>query len=242
MLEGSRGFRGADVQGPGCVRADKMTNRDREQIRSCLDEIESVLFGVADSEECQRFHKDTQLTATLLLLLRMSSLIRSLLLLFQSEDFDGFDAVLRAFEETWYLAHEFRLSARHERAMAWLGGESNTWKAKFGVLMAFAIGRGHPGPKMGRDYSLLSELAHPTRTAAENSVVLCGVRRGSDEASVKLDPSRKINGERIEYALYRLAWLVSDQDAQFIKTAVDPKKMPLCEKFVEAYDHIEPGT
>jgi hypothetical protein len=97
-----------------------MPKLDDEHIRQCLDEIEAALFKVADGEECQRFNKDTQLTATLLLLLRMSSLIRPLLVLLKSEDFDGFDAVLRAFEESYYLPHEFRLSARKDRASAWL--------------------------------------------------------------------------------------------------------------------------
>jgi hypothetical protein len=219
-----------------------MPKLDYEQIRRCLDEIEGALFKVADGDECQRFHKDTQLTATLLLLLRSSSLIRPLLVLLQSEDFDGFDAVLRAFEESWYLAHEFRLSARRDKAMAWLAGDKNAWSAKIDLLVAFAKGRGHPGPNIGRDYGLLSELAHPTRTAAENAVTLCGVRRGIEGADAELALSRVINEERIRYALYRLAWLALDQDAQFIPIPVAPKSMPLSEKFLDTYDHIEPGT
>jgi hypothetical protein len=131
------------------------------------------------------FHKDTQLTATLLLLLRLSSLMRSLLSLYESADYDGFDAVLRAFEETWFLAHELSLTARHDKAMEWLAKKKDTWKAKLGILIEFAKGRGHSGPKMGADYNLLSELAHPTRTAAENSVTLCGIRRGIDGARQK---------------------------------------------------------
>jgi hypothetical protein len=159
---------------------------DPEEIRKCLDEIESELFDAADHEECQRFHKDTQLTASLLLLLRMSSLIRPLLLLRESGDLDAFDGVLRAFEETWYLGHEFRLTARVDRAMAWLAGKDKSWSAKIGVLIEFARSRGHGAPTMGADYNRLSELAHPTRTAAGNSVTLSMVRRGSTERRNKL--------------------------------------------------------
>lgn len=43
-------------------------------------------------------------------------------------------------------------------------------------------------------------------------------------------------------ALYRLAWLILDQDAQFINIPADANKMPLSEKFLDTYDHIEPGT
>jgi hypothetical protein len=54
---------------------------DPKQVRGCLDEIVSELLNAADNVECQRFNKDTQLTATLSQLMRMASLIRPLLLL-----------------------------------------------------------------------------------------------------------------------------------------------------------------
>jgi hypothetical protein len=215
---------------------------DVEEVRKCLGEIDKELFRVADGEDCQRFHKDTQLTVVLLLLLRMSSLMRSLLLLHESADYDGFDAVLRAFEESWFLGHELRLTGRQDKAMDWLAKKKDTWKAKLGVLIEFAKGRGHSGPKLGADYNLLSELAHPTRAAAENSVTLCGIRVGIDGARAEITEQEKIAGERIGYGLYRLAWLIMDQDGKFIKIAADSKKMPLSEKFLETYEHVEPGT
>jgi hypothetical protein len=138
-----------------------------KQILACLDEVEAELFRIADNDECDRFHKDTQLTAMVLLLMRMSSLIRSLLLLLESGSFDAFDPVLRAFEETFYLAHEIRLSASADKATAWLRGNKDTWSGKIGVLIEFAKKRGHPGPNIGRDYGLLSELAHPTRKRSQ---------------------------------------------------------------------------
>jgi hypothetical protein len=162
-----------------------------EQVRSCLTEIETELFRIVDNDECQRFHKDTQLTAVVLLLVRMSSLIWSLLLLLESGDFDGFDPVLRAFEETWYLAHELRLTASAEKASAWLRRDKDVWSGKIGVLIEFAKKRGHPGPNIGRDYGLLSELAHPTLTAAENSVTLSGIRRGIDGAKKEIEEAEK---------------------------------------------------
>jgi hypothetical protein len=215
---------------------------DEKQVRSCLDEIQSELFKAADSEECERFHKDTQLTATLLLLMRMLSLMHPLLLLQESADYDAFDGVLRAFEETWYLGHEFRLIARKDRAIAWLAAEDNTWKAKFGILIEFAKGRGHTAPTMGADYNRLSELAHPTRSAAENSLAICMIRQGIDGAKEQLTEQPKMKGERITYALYRLVWLLTDQDDKFVKIPVDIKKMPGCETFIAEYDQIDPAT
>jgi hypothetical protein len=218
------------------------TDFEPKHIVRCLDEMEGELFRIAEDDQCQRFHKDTQLTAVVLLLMRMSSLTRSLLLLLESGDFDGFDAVLRAFEETFYLAHELRLAVSADKASRWLRAEKDTWNGKIGVLVEFAKTRGHPGPNIGRDYGLLSELAHPTRSAANNSVTLCAVRRGIDGAKAELAEAEKNNPERIRYALYRLIWLLSDEDERFIKVPVDLKKMPECENFVQNYDHIESGT
>jgi hypothetical protein len=125
---------------------------DQKQVLQCLDEIERELFKAAEDVDCQRFHKDTRLTAVILLLLRAQSLLRSLLLLFESSNFDGFDAVLRAFEETWNLAHEFRLEADQAKVTKWLAGQKGTWSAKIPKLVEFALGRGNAGANLGHDY------------------------------------------------------------------------------------------
>ena len=216
---------------------------DCHQVRLCLDEVERELFRVADSDECRRFHKDTQLTAVVLLLLRTSSLLRSLLLLSQAGNSeDSFHLVLRAFEETWYLAHEFRSSERRNRAVRWLARQNDSWSARIGDLVEFALGRGHRGPNFGRGYGSLSELAHPTRAAAENSVTLCGVRMGIEGAEAQIVAERENCEKRITYALYRLLWLVLDQDTKFIPIPVDPKNLAVSSIFVDTYKHIEPGT
>ncbi len=129
-----------------------------------------------------------------------------------------------------------------EKTAAWLRGDKDTWSGKISVLVEFSKKRGHPGPNIGRDYGRLSELAHPTKGAANNSATLCGVRRRIDGAELELAEAEKNNPERIRYALYRLVWLLSDEDEQFVKIAVDLKKIPESEKFVQNYDHIEPGT
>ena len=169
------------------------TNLDPKQVRACLDEIDAELFKVADSDDCQRFHKDTQLTAIVLLLMRASSLMRPLLSLFEQLELDAFDAVLRAWEETWYMAHELRLSASADKSAAWLRKDKDTWSAKIGVLVEFAKKRGHPGPNIGRDYGLLSELAHPTRTAAEK---LCHFGRCTEMRGWSVSRTRRCRKER----------------------------------------------
>ncbi len=81
---------------------------DLKAFTGCLDELDRCLFDAAAHQDCQGFNKDTQLTAVLTLLVRCSSLFRSLLQLFVSGSTDAFQVVLRAFEESWYLAFYFR--------------------------------------------------------------------------------------------------------------------------------------
>jgi hypothetical protein len=136
---------------------------DYNQVLQCLDETERELFRVADSDACQKFHNDSQLTAVLLLILRASSLLRSMSLVVQRRDLlDGFHLIARGFEETWNIAHDLRLSAHSSRAAKWLAQQNDSWTAKLRVIVDFAVGRGHQNPTLARDYGLLSELSHPT--------------------------------------------------------------------------------
>src|SRR5258708_23476307 len=147
-----------------------MLGIDYEQIRQCRDEVERELFRVADHDDCSRFHKETQLTAVLLLLIRSASLLESLVLLLQSRNLDGFHTVLRAFEENWNMAHELRLRTAQTKAARWMAGANDTYLASIPALNEFVRPRGQHEPPLGRAYGSLSGLSHPTRSAAMNSV------------------------------------------------------------------------
>ncbi len=216
---------------------------DCKHVLQCLDEVERELIRVADDPECERFHKNSQLTAVLFLLLRTSSLLRSMTLLVQFSDLeDGFHLVARGFEESWNLAHDFRLSDHHNRVTRWLAGQNDTWSARIGVIVKFAIGRGHLRPTLAQDYGLLSELAHPTRSAAENSVTLCGVRLGIEGAEAEIRTEQENCEKRVTATLYRLLWLILDQDTKFIAIPVDLTNVPVSLKYVEGYEHIGPQS
>lgn len=212
---------------------------DHKQIDSCLNEIDGALFRVADHNDCQRFNVHTQLTAVVLLLVRCSSLLRSMLTLFASGEADAFQVVLRAFEEAWYLAHYLRFAEHTGKAARWLAGENGSWSADLGALMDFARERGLPDPSMGRDYGRLSEVAHPTKSAAENSVTLCGARLGIEGANAELVEERKNEAARFPDALYRLVWLMVDQDKKFIPLHVKATDVPTCWKFCDGEKRLE---
>lgn len=216
---------------------------DSQHVLQCLDEVERELFRVADGADCQRFHKNSQLSAVLLLLLRSSSLHRSMLRLVEFRDLeDGFHLVARGFEETWNLAHDLRLLVHGDRATKWFAGKDKSWSARISALITFAVGRGHREPTLGRDYGLLTELAHPTRSAAENSVTLCGVRLGIDGAEEQILTEQENCEKRITATLYRLLWLILDQDAKFVAIPVEQNRMPVSSEFVRSYKYVDPAT
>jgi hypothetical protein len=216
---------------------------DHNQVIQCLDEIEQELFRVADSDGCQKFHKDSQLTAVLLLILRASSLLRSMSLIVQRRDLiDGFHLVARGFEETWNIAHDLRLREHSSRAVKWLAQQNDSWAAKLRIIVEFAAGRGHQNPTLARDYGLLSELSHPTRSAAENSVTLCGVRLEIPGAEDVVVNEQENCENRVTASLCRLLWLIMDEDARFIPIPINRQNMPVSVGFVEGYEHIDPGS
>jgi hypothetical protein len=211
---------------------------DHKHIESCLDEIDLNLFRIAEHDACQRFHKDSQLTAVVLLLVRCSSLLRALLTLFQSGEVDAFQVVLRAFEESWYLAHYLRFGENSDKAARWLAGENDSWSADLRALKNFAKERGIPEPTIGKDYGRLSEVAHP-KSAAENSVVLCGTRLGIAGADKELVEEHNNEEARFPDALYRVVWLMVDQDRKFIPLHVKATDVPQSWKFCDGDKRLE---
>jgi hypothetical protein len=150
--------------------------------------------------------------------------------------------VLRAFEENWNMAHELRLKAQQNKATKWLAEANDTYLASIPVLNEFIRGRGQHEPPLGRDYGSLSGLSHPTRSAAMNSVGVALLRLGSDGAEAEFRLVEENDKLRIPYALYRLIWLILDEDPRFIPIPTDPKKLPLSLKFYEAYGAVDPST
>lgn len=213
---------------------------DRNAFRACLDELDRCLFKAAAHPDCEGFHKDSQLTAVLTLLVRCSSLLRSLLQLFESQATDAFQTVLRAFEESWYLAFYFRSADQSTNSAKWLAEAGGSWSPPIGELVAFAKARGVPEPTMGKDYGRLSEVAHPTKAAAYNSVTLCGVRLGLDAAKAEMAEELQNEEARFPDALYRIVWVILDGDKKFIPMGITEKHLPSCAKFIELDKHREP--
>jgi len=205
---------------------------DRALILRCLEELESELLRVG-VEHCDHLRQENQLSAVVLLLLRASSLFRSMVELYRQENLDGFDAVRRAFLETWFLAFQLRLREAAGDVGRWLGRAPQSWTADIARLERYARQRGHAAPNLGRAYGGLSGLAHPTRDAAENSTALITQRRGINIEAAAVNQAFADLATELTQLLYKLIWLALDEDTGFIALPVIERNMPDASRFVE---------
>ena len=198
---------------------------DFRRLNICIFETEQELIRVG-RERHEFLQKQSHDAALILLLLRCCSLFRSMLSSLQRQELDAFDAVRRAYLETWHLAFQFRMPNLKGQAGRWLAGQSNSWSADIGTLEAYAKGRGLSVPDLGSDYGELSELAHPTRSAAENSAALILWRQGINQDGQTVEEAISALEKGMAGMIYRVLWLALDEDPTLVPLRLDDSKMP----------------
>jgi hypothetical protein len=114
---------------------------DDQRLNLCLVETEQELIRVG-RERHDFLQQQSQEAALILLLLRCCSLFRAMLSSLQRQELDAFDAVRRAYLETWHLAFQFRMPTLRGQAGRWLARQPNSWSADIGALEEYARGRG----------------------------------------------------------------------------------------------------
>ena len=205
-----------------------------QMLNQCLDETERELLRVGRQRH-EFLREESQLSAVILLLLRCISLFRAMLELFQTHRLDAFDAVRRAYLESWFLAFHLRLREQNGDAGRWLARRAGSWTADIGRLEDYARTRGHHAPDLGSDYGQLSELSHPTRNAAENSAAVSLWRLGLNEEGQTVEKTIESLGNLLAPTLYRLLWLAFDEHDTLVPLQLDDKNTPaamsLCERF-----------
>lgn len=207
---------------------------DLERMNRCLLETEQELIRVG-RERHEFLQQQSQDAALILLLLRCCSLFRAMLSSLQRQELDAFDAVRRSYLETWHLAFQFRIPDLRGQAGRWLARQPNSWSADIAALEQYARDRGLNAPDLGSDYGELSGLAHPTRDAAENSAALILWRNGINEYGQTVENSIKALESGSLGMLYRLLWLVLDEDRSLIPLRLDegglPTALGFCKEF-----------
>ena len=187
-------------------------------------EVELVKIGVT---KCNRMHDQSQLSAVVFLLIRATSLFRSVLLLLKSGQLDACDAVRRAYLETWLLAFEFRLQKSESKTALWHQGKSKSWVANMQRLAPFLTSQGID-PKLKDDYSGLSEMAHPTKHAASNSAVLV-------TAPFELIKAQAFLECDVPMMMYRFLWLIIEERTGLIPLEADLSALPTCVRYINEY-------
>lgn len=188
-------------------------------VLKCLDEIEGQLLAVGNAK-CNSLRDKTQLSAVVTLLFRAASLLRSSLGLLERVELDSYDIVRRAFYEAWLLAFEFRLVDSQAKAARWHEEESGSWALDISKLEVYARSQGIDMPRIGRDYGGLSEVAHPTRKAAWDSIRVTTARH--EECPDVTAAKAKLEQDDVPALLHSLVWIM-DERPRWIAMGVDCK-------------------
>ncbi len=210
---------------------------DLDQIAQCCQEAEKELLRIG-AERCKFLTATTQLSAVVLLLLRSISLFRSMIHLLNLEKLDAFDSVRRSFLETWLLAFELRIKDSTTKAAKWHTGQGDSWSADIAKVEAYARSREAKAPKLGRYYGELSELAHPTRSASENSAALTTKRFGISTEVKIVKTAQVVFEQELPELLYRVLWLVLDEHEGLISLHINENALANAGKFVEEHPHL----
>lgn len=170
------------------------------------------------------------------LLIRATSLFRSVLSELAHGSLDAYDAVRRAYLETWLLAFDLRLEASQAKAARWHTGQPQSWSPDIQRLQEYLRLQGITEPMLGHDYGGVSEVVHPTRAAAENSVAVVTAKHGDGAALASvIEARRNFESRDVPMMMYRFIWLVLEERAGLINTGVDPKAMATAVRYVNEY-------
>jgi hypothetical protein len=143
----------------------------------CLSELENEYLRIG-TEHCDFLEQRTQLSAFLQLGIRAVSLLRGMLRILEPDFLDSYDPIRRAFIETWQLEYQFRLRDGTSNAQKWLQGDGGSWRPDFQMLEESNGRLNLEQGQFAREFNLLSEVAHPTLTAAQNSCAIASTLRG----------------------------------------------------------------
>ena len=220
---------------PGRANSVYTLQLDYEAYIGYLDESqrELVRIGIV---KCARLRDQSQLGAVVLLLIRASSLFRSVLMMLAREQpFDALDAVRRAYLETWLLALEFRLEDSQAKATHWHRGKEKSWSANIQRLMKYSQSQGAE-PMLGRDYGGLSKMAHPTKDAASNSLVLVTApHEGASLERISLCDARANLEAEMPMMMYRFLWLILEERTGLIPVGIDCNALPTAFAYANRY-------
>ena len=213
-----------------------------EEFLRYLSELESALL-LSAQQNCNGLRTDTQTSAAIYALVRATSLFRASLLLLDAGLLDACDVVRRACWEAWMLGYEFRILGAGPHAARWHTDKHRHSEADIKRIKAFEASCGLAAAQYGADYGGLSEVSHPTKSAAENSIVTVTTLRGNPDSKAHRDQGREILAhEDAPGMMYLLIWTVLAESPDMITLGITPEAIPSAASFVHEYETQNPST
>lgn len=205
---------------------------NREKALAILNELEAEYLRLG-ATLCNNLTDETQLSAFLLLGLRSTSLLKSVLPLIQpTTAMAGCDAVKRAFLESSHLQLEFRFLGSKKKVEEWFAKKSDSWKSDKGKLNSFF--QAQNGSGFGREYGEFSMSTHPTVDACRHAVALVTGARGIHENPQQLQQAVEVRSRDYANLLFREIWTALADEPRLIEIPIDRRNLPLCVAFLDA--------
>jgi hypothetical protein len=213
---------------------------DYDEFQRYLFELESALslIGIRD---CQDLQDRTQLSAVIYTLLRATSLFRATLVLLEAGLMDASDVTRRAYWEAWMLGYEFRLEDSVRHAKLWHQEKHKHGIPEVSRVKSYEEGHGIKASTYGSAYGGLSEISHPTKSAAENSIVSVSAIHRDESGRVEHARETIAHGDAPSM-MYLLIWTVFSEWPGMISLGIKPKDIPQSAAFYAEYDRQNPGT
>lgn len=211
-----------------------------ESFQSFLFELESALARIGFGA-CDDMHAKTQLSAAIFCLFRATSLFRATLSLIHAGLMDASDVTRRACWEAWMLGYELRIESAAHHAELWHREKNKHGIPEIARVKSFESSHGITASTYGASYSGLSEVSHPTKSAAENSAVTVSAIHGDNTRRID-HAQRTIAETDAPTMMYLLIWTIFSDWPGMISLGIKPEEIPQSAAFYNAYDEQNPGA
>jgi len=139
------------------------------------------------------------------------------------------------------LGYEFRIGVSSTHAARWHLEKNKHGEPNIGTVKTFEKSHGITSSTYGAAYGGLSEVAHPTKSAAENSVVTMSALHGDKSGRIE-QACHLIAYNDAPAMMYLLIWTVFAEWPGMISLGVTPENIPKSAEFYNEYNRQNPGA
>jgi len=147
----------------------------------------------------------------------------------------------RAYWEAWMLGYEFRIESSAHHAALWHKDKNKHGIPDIAKVKSYEVSHGITTSEYGAAYGGLSEVSHPTKSAAENSVVTINALHGDNSQRIE-QVQETIANDDAPPMMYLLIWTVFSEWPGMISLRITPEDIPQAAVFFREYDRQNPGA